>query len=260
VTGQSDRERRAWQDGLARAYQRDPRTQEQVVTALLPLVHSIARRYKRGEEPLDDLVQVGAVGLLKALNRFEPGVGRHFVAYAIPTITGEIRRHYRDTAWAVHVPRGVQELAQKVTRADRDLFAKTGRPPSIGEISAAVGRDQEAVLEAWIAARGMRATPLTRPKNDDETEMTPDDRFLGIDEPGFSAAEDRATLEQLSKRLSRREREILALRFGEDLSQREVGQRIGLSQMHVSRVLRRVIEKLETAAARPDAAESRRPG
>lgn len=241
-------ERRRRQDALAIEYRRDPDSRNRVVTELLPIVHAIAKRYNHGEEPLDDLVQVGSVGLLKALAGFDPEYGRSFFGYAYPTITGEIRRHFRDTGWAVHVPRAVQERAHRVKAAERALRAETGRAPTIAALVAAVGETHEAVTEAWLAGKGMRAGSLDRRRGDDDEAGGPYDRHLRVIDDGFLAVETRSTIGALTRGLPEREREIIVLRYGQGLTQRQIGDRLGTSQMQISRLLRRINDELQRVA------------
>jgi RNA polymerase sigma-B factor len=237
--GESSEARCVRQDALARAYQSDPRARERVVAELLPMVHSVARRFKRGEEPLEDLIQVGSVGLIKALQRYDSDRGQHFVTYGMPTIIGEIRRHFRDRCWAVHVPRRVQELSRLVTAAERRLTASTGRTPTIAQLAQTLGRGEAAVTEAWLASCGMRTVPLEQPGHEDP--------FV---DAGFATAEHHATIAWLTHDLCLRDRRIVALRFGSEMSQREIGEAVGVSQMQVSRLLREIMGALETKAVR----------
>jgi RNA polymerase sigma-B factor len=243
-------ERRRHERELVLLYQRDPASRDRVLKALLPLAHGIAHRYRRGEEPVDDLEQVATVGLLKALAAFDPSRGTSFAAYAIPTMNGELRRHYRDTGWAVHVPRGTQELALKVTKAEQAHASRTGRPPTAKELADQLDTTVEAVVEARVAGNGMRAGSLDRPARADQPEGdTLAAVFGGTREDGYDRAEERATIARLTADLSERDRQVLALRFDGDLSQSEIGRRVGVSQMQVSRILRRVIGQLQDAAA-----------
>src|SRR3954454_972648 len=149
-------------------YQRDPSSRDEVLRALLPLARGIAARYRRGEEPVEDLEQVAVVGLLKALKSFDPERGTSFAAYAIPTMNGELRRHYRDHGWAVHVPRGTQELALRVSRSEQEAVAAGHARPTAAALAKTLGESVEAVVEARVAANGMRAGSLDRPAHADE--------------------------------------------------------------------------------------------
>ena len=237
--------------GLVRSCQQsgDPRLLEATVEAFMPLARSLARRYHRGEEPLEDLEQVAALALLKAIRGFDPDRGSPFASYAVPTIVGELRRHFRDKGWAIRVPRDLQELSLKVQRESETLATTLGRAPTVAEVAAKVGRSDEEVLEAREAMRAMRPASLDRPAAAGEDEDdTPMERVGGVD-PGFELAEHSATLESLMRTLPERERRILTLRYGSDLTQAEIGEQLGISQMHVSRLLRRTIEELGQAVS-----------
>jgi RNA polymerase sigma-B factor len=234
-----DREliRRAQQDP-------DPRVRAETVEAFMPLAKSLARRYHRGEEPLEDLEQVAALGLLKAIKGFNPDRGSAFASFAVPTIVGELRRHFRDKGWAIRVPRDLQELALAVQRKADILNTELGRPPTVEQLAEKLGRDVEDVLEAREALRAMRPASLDRPSQAAEDEDdTPMARIGDID-PGYERTEEAVTIGRLVRDLPERERRILALRFSGDLTQSEIGEELGISQMHVSRLLRRTIEEL----------------
>ena len=234
---------------FARYRERDDRAaRDALVERFLPLATQLARRYHRGNEPLDDLVQVASVGLLKAIDRFDPARGTAFSSFAVPTIAGELKRHYRDKGWAVRVPRDLQELALRVDRATDPLFHKLGRAPTASEIADDLEVTIEQVLEAHEAAAAYRADSLDRPVSDADQDATRVGDTLGGDEPGYRQAEDSATVDSMVSVLSDREREILRLRFEEDLTQSEIGDRVGLSQMHISRILRQAVARLREAA------------
>jgi RNA polymerase sigma-B factor len=247
-------DRRAARDAedreLIRRCQQDPspHIRAQTVEAFMPLARSLARRYHRGEEPLEDLEQVAALGLLKAIKGFDPDRGSAFASFAVPTIVGELRRHFRDKGWAVRVPRDLQELALAVQRKADAMSTEVGRPPTAEELAAKLGRDVEEVLEAREALRAMRPASLDRPSSaEDDEDDIPMARIGGID-PGYERTEEAVTIGRLVRDLPDRERKILALRFGGDLTQSEIGERLGISQMHVSRLLRRTIEQLQNEA------------
>jgi RNA polymerase sigma-B factor len=228
----------------------DPHAREQLVQRFLPLARQLARRYQRAEEPLEDLVQVASLGLIKAIDRFDADREVAFSSYAVPTILGEIKRHFRDRTWAVRVPRDLQELALKVDRAVAQLSRDLHRSPSVDEISAAVGAGEEDVLEALQASTAYRATSFDAPRpggGDEDSGDTLKDA-VGGDDGGFGLAEDRATLDRLLLAIPPREREILRMRFAEDLTQAEIGERIGVSQMQVSRLIRQSLTRLRAAA------------
>jgi RNA polymerase sigma-B factor len=235
--------------------ERDPLDREALVQRFLPLARRLARRYQRPDEPFDDLLQVASLGLVKAIDRYDPTRPVAFSSYAVPTILGELRRHFRDRTWAVHVPRDLQELALRVERAVEEHARATGGQPSVRDLALAVGASEEGVLEALEAAGAYRATSLQAPRGDDPADGDTLGDTLGSDERGFEDAEDRATLDRLLKLVSAREREVLRLRFEEDLTQAEIGERIGVSQMQVSRILRAALQRLRDGAGAPGGAE-----
>ena len=226
----------------------DPAAREQLVQRFLPLARQLARRYQRGGEQLDDLVQVASLGLLKAIDRFDPERETAFSSFAVPTILGELKRHFRDKGWSVRVPRDLQEMAVKVDRVAEDMSRELGRAPTPGEIAERTGATQEQVLEAREAAGAYRAVSLDRPRSDEEEDGDSYADVVGVEDPGFGLAEDSATVGRLMRVLSEREREVLRLRFEEDLTQSEIGQRVGVSQMHVSRLIRQSIARLREEA------------
>jgi RNA polymerase sigma-B factor len=219
----------------------------ELVEQFLPLARQLAQRYRRDAEPLEDLVQVASLGLLKAIDRFDPQRGTAFSSFAVPTIAGELKRYYRDKGWAIRVPRDLQELTQRVARTTDRLTHELGRAPTVSEIGDDLGITLEQVLEAREAAAAHRAESLDRPGGDDQDAQRVVDT-LGAVEPGYLQAEQSATLEAMMSVLSDREREILRLRFAEDLTQSEIGQRVGVSQMHISRLLRESITRLRERA------------
>ncbi len=218
----------------------------------LPLARQLARRYQRGSEPLDDLIQVASLGLLKAIDRFEPDRPSAFSSFAVPTILGELKRHFRDRGWSVRVPRDLQEMAVRVERVSEELSRSLGRAPTPGEIGENIGATTEQVLEAREAAGAYRAVSLDRPRDEEDDESTGMSESMGVDDPGFGLAEAAATVERLMGVLSDREREVLRLRFEEDLTQSEIGARVGVSQMHVSRLIRQAVTRLREEAAVPE--------
>jgi RNA polymerase sigma-B factor len=224
----------------------DPRAREQLIERYLPLARRLARRYQHGEEPLEDLVQVASLGLIKAIDRFDLGREVVFSSYAVPTILGELKRHFRDRTWSVRVPRDLQELALRVDNAVTRLSVGERRSPSVSEIALAVNATHEQVLDALEAAAAYRATSLdasrSTPPGEDPGESVAD--TLGAPESGFQRAEERATLEPLLARLAPRERIVLELRYGADLTQAEIGERIGVSQMQVSRLIRQALSRM----------------
>jgi RNA polymerase sigma-B factor len=226
----------------------DPAAREALVERFLPLARQLARRYQRGGEPLDDLVQVASLGLLKAIDRFDPARETAFSSFAVPTILGELKRHFRDKGWAVRVPRDLQELAVRVDRVGEEIGRELGRAPTPAEIAESIGASTEQVLEAREAAGAYRAVSLDRPRDEDEEGDGGIADSVGAEDPGFRLAEDAATVERLMRVLTDREREVLRLRFEEDLTQSEIGARVGVSQMHVSRLIRQSVAKLRELA------------
>jgi RNA polymerase sigma-B factor len=246
-----DRLARAREDRrlLVRLHQHgDPAAREALVDRFLPLARQLARRYQHGGEQLDDLIQVASLGLLKAIDRFDPARETAFSSFAVPTILGELKRHFRDKGWSVRVPRDLQELAVRVERVSDELSRELGRAPSVAEIAERTGTTAEQVLEAREASAAYRAVSLDRPRDDDEEGDAGMADTFGIEDPGFGVAEDAATVERLMRVLTDREREVLRLRFAEDLTQSEIGERVGVSQMHVSRLIRHAVAQLREAA------------
>jgi RNA polymerase sigma-B factor len=226
----------------------DPAAREALVQRFLPLARQLARRYQHGGEQLDDLIQVASLGLLKAIDRFDPARETAFSSFAVPTILGELKRHFRDKGWSVRVPRDLQELAVRVDRVTDELSREIGRAPSVTEIAERIGTTAEQVLEAREASAAYRAVSLDRTRDEDDESDGGMAAHVGIEDPGFGVAEDAATVERLMRVLSEREREVLRLRFAEDLTQSEIGARVGVSQMHVSRLIRHAVSQLRDAA------------
>ena len=230
-------------------HERDRIDRDAIVERFLPLARQLAARYQRPEEPFDDVFQVACFGLVKAVERFDLERGVAFSSYAVPTITGEIKRHFRDRTWSVRVPRDLQELALRVERVLGDLTRERGRQPSVDEVAEVVGVSEEEVLEAMQAAGAYRSASLDAPRasSDEEAGETLGDA-MGTTDDGFERAEQRATLQALIDGLTPREREVIRLRFEEDLTQAEIGAQIGVSQMQVSRVLRHAVTRLRALA------------
>jgi RNA polymerase sigma-B factor len=247
-------EERALFDRYAR--ERTPAAREAIVTRFLPLTRQLARRYGHGAD-LEDLEQVAALGLVKAIERFEPERGLAFSSFAFPTIAGEIKRYLRDHAWSVRVPRGIQETYLRIDRATSELTAQLGRAPTAGELAERVGASVESVLEARSAVTARRAVSLDQPTRSDEDDAISLGSLVGVEETGFEEAENAAVLDNLMHRLNDRERLLLRLRFEEDLTQTEIGERVGISQMHVSRLIRGAIARLQVTADSPPAREDR---
>jgi RNA polymerase sigma-B factor len=227
----------------------DLAAREELVERFLPLARDLALRYTYADEPLDDLLQVASLGLIKAIDRFEPGRGTKFTSYAAPTILGELKRHFRDKGWSLHVPRDLQERTLAVSRATEILSKELGRSPKVREVAEHLGCSVEQVLEAQEASASYEATSLDAPVARDDGESASLVEMLGREDSSYDLVEDRDAIATTWLALPEVERRVLELRFMQDLTQREIGERIGYSQMHVSRLLRRALKRLETAAA-----------
>jgi RNA polymerase sigma-B factor len=227
----------------------DPVDRAAIVERFMPLARQLAARYQRPEEPFDDVFQVACFGLVKAVDRFDVERGVAFSSYAVPTIMGEIKRHFRDRTWAVRVPRDLQELALRVDRVVGELTRERGRQPTVDEVAETLAISADEVLEAMQASGAYRATSLETPRagGDEEPGDTLGDSIGRIDED-YARAEQRAVLDALMRSLTPREREVVRLRFEEDLTQAAIGERIGVSQMQVSRVLRQAVARLRALA------------
>jgi RNA polymerase sigma-B factor len=212
---------------------------------MLPLARSLARRYANKGEPLDDLEQVACVGLLKAIDRFDVGRDVKFATFAVPTIAGEIKRHFRDRGWMLRVPREVQELNARLTRIRETLTREHGRAPTVEELSKASGASDELVVEALAASDAYRMMSLDEPMADGAGPL----EAIGAQDEGFERTEQRLMLRSGFDELAPREREILHLRFFEGLTQREIANEVGISQMHVSRLIRRSVDSLRDVIA-----------
>lgn len=232
---------------LTYAATRDQTVRDELVAAHLGLAEYLARRFANRGEPLDDLVQVASFGLLKAVDRFDPERGVEFSTYATHTIVGEIKRHFRDRGWAIRAPRRMQELYLRLGKVVGTLGQELGRSPSISELANEVAVSEEEVLEALEAGAAYRFASLDSPVTGDEEGQSLATR-LGEDDPHFADAEDRATLFPLLSQLPEREQRIIQLRFFEGLTQSEIATRLGISQMHVSRLLARSVAQLRAAA------------
>jgi RNA polymerase sigma-B factor len=232
--------------------ERDTRARELLVRRFTPLARSLARRYAHTSEPFEDLMQVASLGLLKALERFDPEQGAAFASFAVPTILGELRRYFRDSSWGVHVPRELQEQALKVGSAQDELAKEHGHAPTVNELALYLELDTEKVLEALQAAQAYEALPLDAPAGsaDGEEGMAYLDA-LGSEDEHYELVELNATVATALRRIPPRERAIVRLRFIEELSQAEIARRVGISQMQVSRLLRRSLEELHVLTHAP---------
>jgi RNA polymerase sigma-B factor len=227
----------------------DGRARAELATRYLPLARRLAMRYQHTGEPLDDLVQVASLGLVKAIDRWDPDRGTALSAFAVPTILGVLRQHLRDNTWRVRPPRGTQELFLLATRARNQLWRELGRAPQVHEISTFLGRSYDEVLEAVEAVSAREPGSLDAPLADagDGDAATLLDRLAGRD-PGYAGVEVRLVVDQLAASLTERSREVVRLRYREELHQREIAERIGCSQMTVSRMLRDALETLRRCA------------
>ena len=222
---------------------RDPALRDRLVEGHLGLAHQLARRFNNRGENLDDLVQVASVALIHAVDRFDPDRGFEFSTFATRTILGELKRHFRDKGWAVRAPRRIQELYLELNAAAESLAQELGRPATVAELAGRTGSTEEAVLEALEAGQGYRATSIDKP---DDREGTLASRLGDID-AGFGGVDDRQVLGEAMARLPERERSILTMRFVEGLTQSQIAVRVGVSQMHVSRLLSASIAQLRTS-------------
>jgi RNA polymerase sigma-B factor len=238
----------------------DLQAREQLIEQYMSLVRSLARRYSYRGEQLDDLVQIGAIGLIKAIDRFDLNRGVELTTYATPNIIGEIKRHFRDRGWSVRVPRGLQELNVQLSKLVEQLTVQLARSPTIPELAKAAGVEEEEVLEALESGRAYSSLSLSQGTGQEDGEELDPLESLGDLEHQYEVSEDRAVLAPGFRALDERERRILHLRFFEGLTQSQIAQQVGISQMHVSRLIRRALEKIrdEIAAEEPDAAQQRR--
>ncbi len=227
----------------------DLHAREQLIEQYMSLVRSLARRYSYRGEQLEDLVQIGAIGLIKAIDRFDLERGVELTTYATPNIIGEIKRHFRDKGWSVRVPRGLQELNVQLSRLVEQLTVQLGRSPTIPELAKASGVEEEQVLEALESGRAYTSLSLSvGGGGGDDDDLDPLES-IGTEERQYEVSEDRAVLAPGFKVLDARERKILQLRFFEGLTQSQIAQQVGISQMHVSRLIRRSLEKIRETIA-----------
>lgn len=241
---------------------RDPATREELVRRYLPFAKNLALRYRGASESFDDLLQVASLGLVNAIDRFDPDRGAPFTAFASPTILGELKRHFRDRVWTVRVPRGLHDRMAEVEKAISELTVELQRSPSVGEIAERLQVEPTDVLEVLEANHNRRPLSLDRPVGGEDSEESPAAEWVGDEDSGYELVEDKLALEGALPHLDERERLVLQLRFVEDLTQSQIAERIGHSQMHVSRILRRTLERIRTEVAEQSGAaagESDRP-
>jgi RNA polymerase sigma-B factor len=228
--------------------EQDPAIREELVRRYLPFARGLALRYRGGSEPTEDLIQVASLALVNAIDRFEPERGIPFTAFAAPTVLGELKRHFRDRVWTLRVPRGLQERIADVEEATTKLTGGLGRSPSISEIGEKLGLDDADVLEVFEASFSRRTLSLDQPVAiSDESDETSVVERIGEEDARYEVIEHRATIQDRLSVLSERERLVLRLRFVEDMTQSQIAERIGFSQMHVSRILRRALQRLREA-------------
>jgi len=244
---------------LLRRYheQGDLQAREQLIEQYMSLVRSLARRYAYRGEQFDDLVQIGAIGLIKAIDRFDVNRGVELTTYATPNIIGEIKRHFRDRSWAVRVPRGLQELNVQLSKLIEQLTVQLARSPTIPELAQAAGVEEEAVLEALESGRAYSSLSLSQGTGQEDGDDIDPLESLGEIEHEYEVSEDRAVLAPGFRALEPRERTILHLRFFEGLTQSQIAQQVGISQMHVSRLIRRALEKIREEIAAEETGQDR---
>src|SRR3954466_3994712 len=241
-----ERARRQRQDqGLALRQQRgESGAREELIERYMPLARSLALRYRRASEPLDDLIQVASVGLVKAVDRWDPERGLAFSSYAVPTILGELRRYFRDSTWDVRPARDLQELCLALEEAREQLWGELGRQPTVADLAERLERTPEEVVEALQATEGRSVRSLDAPVHDEENDSASAGDLIGTHDDEFDRVEAGVTVERLTGILDERAREILRLRFQEDLLQSEIAEVVGCSQMHISRIIRTSLERL----------------
>jgi RNA polymerase sigma-B factor len=228
-------------DELLLAFHRDgdEAARERALVELMPLVRALAGRYSGRGEPLEDLVQVGSIGLIKAVDRFDVDRGVDFSSYAVPTIVGEIRRHFRDKAWAMHVPRRLKELSLRLSRILDELSKELGRSPTVSELAEAAGVEEEDVVDALDSSNAYSTRSLEAPLENEGEDILGD--RLGVEEAGYADVEESSLVAAGLEALDERERRIVELRFFDEMTQSQIAAEIGISQMHVSRLLRRAL-------------------
>jgi RNA polymerase sigma-B factor len=233
----------------------DPRrvaARDEIVTMHLPLASFLARRFRDRGESMDDLTQVATIGLLKAVDRFEPERGVEFSTFATPTVVGEIKRHFRDKGWAIRVPRRLQELRISISRATAELSQTTGRSPTVAELAAHIGVTEDDILEGLESAQAYSTLSLDTPATDAPDEGGSLVESLGEEDPGLGEVETRETLTPLLATLAPRERRIIHMRFYENMTQSQIAEQIGVSQMHVSRLLAKSLAQMRTTLTEPE--------
>jgi RNA polymerase sigma-B factor len=239
-------------------HRRDRRARDELVERFLPLARKLAHRYRGAHEPIEDLFQVASLGLVKAVDRFDMSRGTAFSSFAVPTILGELKRYFRDCGWSVHVPRGAQEQALKVEEAQQTLTTKRGRPPTVPELAEYMELSLQDVLEALETAGAHHAASLDAPHSDDEGGTATLGSLFGAEDERYGLVEDGLTITAAARQLPLHERRVLQLRFLEDLTQTQIADRIGVSQMQVSRILRRALARLNEFAEPENGSDRRK--
>jgi RNA polymerase sigma-B factor len=227
------------------------RRREAIIKRVLPLADHVARRFKGRGVPQDDLFQVACLGLINAVNRFDPDAGSDFLSFAVPTVMGEVRRHFRDNGWAVKVPRRLKEMRSQLGSARMELTQQIGRDPTVTEVADHLSVDRESVVQATIADAGYSASSIDEKVGSDEESGSIGDTLGDLD-PALSKVIDVETVRPLIAALPERERNVLALRFAGDMTQAEIAKRLGYSQMHISRLLAHALQTLREKACEPD--------
>ncbi|MDQ6729774.1 MAG: SigB/SigF/SigG family RNA polymerase sigma factor [Actinomycetota bacterium] len=228
---------------------RDRRARDELIERFLPLARKLARRYASANEPFDDLVQVASLGLVKAVERFDPRRGFAFSSFAVPTIVGELKRYFRDTSWALHVDRSAQERARRIADARRAIGAERGRSPTVVELAEYLECSTEEVLDGLQISEAYDTVSLDAPRPSEDQGTVSRLDAIGDEDERLQLVDDQATIFAAAQCLPERERQILFLRFTEDLTQTEIADRVGVSQMQVSRLLRRSLQRLRDICA-----------
>lgn len=229
--------------------QRDQGALEELTERYMPLARRLAARYRHTDEPMDDLVQVANLALLKAIQRFDPGRRVAFSSFAVPTILGELKRYFRDHSWSVHVPRDLQERAAKVNKTIDSLSKQLGRTPSVKEIAEKLNTNLEEVLDALQAAQAFSAASLDADQRSEDSDPTPLSDSIGKKDARFELVEYGASIQEVLEQMPDRTRQVLHLRFAEDMTQAQIAEQIGVSQMHVSRIIRSAVAELRESVS-----------
>jgi RNA polymerase sigma-B factor len=229
----------------------DPRLRDELIERALPLAHDIARRYVRSGESFDDLLQVARLGLVKAVDRFDPERNLAFSTYAVPTMVGEIKRYFRDTRWALRVPRSLQERVLEVEKTEKVLSARLNRAPTVTELAAQLELEEEEVLEAMAAASAFDTRSLDAPAPADDDQGRSYVETMGRSDDRFELVDDCDAVASAMRTLPVREQRIIDMRFFQDMTQSEIARRVGVSQMQISRILRRALADLRQRAESP---------